>query len=128
MANDENLKKGNPETEFSSGRLAVEEGRKGGLKKAENAKLNKTMEAIGQALANCEPTDELVEELKSKYPDIAGDVIDNKVLLVAKLFEEAIKGNIAAIAMFRDTIGEKPIDKTENKDIRIYDDKVHRVD
>lgn len=106
MANNENLI-------IPSSSLARENGAKGGKKKAENVKLNKTMEAIGQAIAKCEPTTDLVEELKSKYPDIAGETIDNKVLLVAKLFEEAMKGKLNAIAMFRDTIGEKPIDKQE---------------
>ncbi len=93
---------------------AKENGAKGGKKKAENAIINKTMKAIGEAIAQCQPTADLIEELKSKYPAIAGDVINNKVLLVAKLFEEALKGNLAAIAMFRDTIGEKPVDKNEH--------------
>jgi len=35
MANNDNLKKGNPATEFSSGREAVEKGKKGGKKSAE---------------------------------------------------------------------------------------------
>ena len=39
---------------------------------------------------------------------MVGEAIDNKVLLVTKLFEEAMTGNIKAIEMFRDTIGEKP--------------------
>lgn len=109
MANNENLK---PFNKMCS-EVAVKIQAKGGKQKAENAKLNKTMAAIGQAIAKCEPTADLVEELKSKYPEISGEIIDNKVLLVATLFEEALKGNLAAIAMFRDTIGEKPVDKQD---------------
>lgn len=41
MANSNNLKRGNPATQFSSGRVAVENGRKGGKAKAQKEKEKK---------------------------------------------------------------------------------------
>ena len=120
MANNENLLKGK-DTQFKTGEEQARIAQKGGLQLGINNKLNKTMEAIGQAIAKCEPAADFIEELKSKYPNIAGDIIDNKVLLVAKLFEEALKGNLNAIAMFRDTIGEKPIDKLDINNEKEFD-------
>lgn len=46
MANEKNLKRGNPETQFKSGREAVENGRKGGIASGESKREKKTIQNI----------------------------------------------------------------------------------
>lgn len=50
MANTKNLKKGNPGTEFQSGREAVEKGRKGGQKSGEVRRRKSDIKKMLQAL------------------------------------------------------------------------------
>lgn len=95
MAREDNLLNGNPETQFKSGREAVENGRKGGVASGVERRRRKTFrEALLLALQT-------------------GDTQDN---IIAALINEAIEGNSAgsvkaAFETIRDTIGEKPIDK-----------------
>ena len=99
MANVNNLKKGNPDTQFKSGREAVENGRKGGKKKGENYRKRKEFkEAIKLALTV------VVEEDKS--------VQDKGIEALMKKF---MSGDVKAFEVIRDTIGEKPTDKQEVK-------------
>ena len=95
MAREDNLLNGNPETQFKSGREAVENGRKGGVASGVERRRRKTFkEALLLALQT-------------------GDTQDS---IIASLINEAINGNNAgsvkaAFETIRDTIGEKPIDK-----------------
>lgn len=75
-----------------SSSMARENGRKGGKKKAENARKRKTLR------------DELLALLSS------GET-QNKMSLA--MIEKAMNGDTKAFEVIRDTIGEKPKDKVE---------------
>ena len=94
MANEQNLI-------VPSSELARENGRKGGLKKAENERRRKSLR----------------EELLLLLEE---DKMQEKISLA--LLDQARKGNTKAYEIIRDTIGEKPkdiIDANVNTDIRV---------
>ena len=59
------------------------------------------------------------EKLKSQIEKLGvnTDEIDNQMALTISIFQEAMRGNTRAYEIIRDTIGEKPIDKQEIKEI-----------
>ena len=83
MANSKNLKR------FTSSE-ARENGKKGAKKSAEARRARKTLK------------EELLLLLESG---------DNQQKMSVALFQKALKGDIKAFEVIRDTIGEKPIDK-----------------
>jgi len=103
MANEENLR--NIELTHEE---AVRNGAKGGLQLGINNKDRKSMAQIGQAIANHKPTKKVLAKARKVFPDLDNKEITNKFIMMSTLFQEAISGNIKAIEMFRDTIGEKP--------------------
>ena len=88
-------------------------GAKGGRQKGINARIRKSFAQIGEGLALCKPSKELIAKAKKLFPDIPEEEINNKLIIMGRLVEKAMKGDLKAIEMFRDTIGEKPTDKTE---------------
>lgn len=81
--NNENLKKGNPDTQFRSGREAVENGRKGGKASGVSRSFKSALKA----------------KLKAN-PELYDDVAD-------MLADEALNGrNLKAVEMMLDLIGE----------------------
>lgn len=110
MANEQNLK---PFDSNQSREEAKKNGQKGGIKSGESKRLKKTMAEIGQSLAEAKPSKKLVEKTREIFPHLTEEEVNNKLLLMAKLYEQAMKGNLKAIEMFRDTIGEQPINKHE---------------
>ena len=56
------------------------------------------------------------EEIKS-FADMNGKNLTIDQAMMVKLIQKALKGDLNAIAMVRDTVGEKPADKMEVKDI-----------
>ncbi len=98
MANTQNLI-------VPSSELARENGRKGGLKKAENERKRKTLR------------EELLLLLEKG---------DTQTKLSLSLIEEATKGNTKAFEVIRDTIGEKP---KENISVGVsYEDYIKKVE
>ena len=82
----------------------VANGRKGGLKAAENRKERLLFkEAIEKQL---------------------GDSLDN---IVGAMIQEAQKGNVQATTFLRDTIGEKPTDKVDMSANVSYEEKLKEV-
>lgn len=53
--------------------------------------------------------------LEKEYKDKAGNSLTGTEAISAKLFEQAMKGNIRAFETLRDTVGQKPVDKVEMK-------------
>lgn len=49
--------------------------------------------------------------LEKEYRDKNGNTITGAEAITAKLFEQAMKGNIKAFETLRDTIGQKPVEK-----------------
>lgn len=75
--NNENLKRGNPDTQFKSGREAVENGRKGGKKAAENRKKRNELKQT------------MIDMLNAEYPDGKGNKHTGIELIVIELFKAA---------------------------------------
>lgn len=62
-------------------------------------------------------------ELLLEDKAIDGSNLTNNELLALQMITEAHKGNTKAFELVRDTIGEKPTDKTENKtEVNISDE------
>ena len=104
MANTENLKRGNPDTQFRSGREAVEGGRQGGKRSGEVRRENKLIK------------DRILERMGESDWDT---MIDN---LIARASEDT-----RSFEVLRDTIGQKPRDElsVEGSGIEI---RIHNVE
>jgi len=112
--NTDNLKKGNPAYQFKKGeRRASELGKKGGQQLKINNQLKKSFAAIGEAIGAQKPSKEAINKLVKLYPDFKKSEIDNKILMLARIAEKAKNGDLKAFEIFRDTIGEKPVDKLD---------------
>ena len=94
MANEQNLLKGDEAHKFTP-----EEHSKGGKASGEARRRKRDLR---QAL-------ELL--LEKEYKDKAGKTITGTEAITAKLFEQAMKGNIKAFETLRDTVGQKPVEK-----------------
>lgn len=104
MANEKNLEKGKA-TRFKSGDEAAKYGSKGGKVSGES-KRNKKL------LREC-----LEELLEREMIDKNGVSMTGAEALSAKLFAEALKGNVKAFVALRDTAGEKPIEKVVTAEV-----------
>lgn len=98
MANEQNLLKGK-ETQFRSGEEAVKSGAKGGRASGVAKRRKKDLATALQIL------------LDKKYTDKNGNKITGTEAITAKLFEQAMKGNIKAFETIRATVGQDPVQK-----------------
>lgn len=113
MANIKNLKP------FKKGQVSREQavinGRKGGIRAAQVKKERKTCKEILQMISEFTPKTEVVESLKKIFPELKNDDITYKTVMTLKQMEKALKGDTEAFKVCRDTMGEKPTDKVEQK-------------
>lgn len=94
MANEQNLIPG-------AHKLTVEEQSAGGRASGEARRKKKLMR-------------EAFEELLSRdYHDQAGNVLDGTSALAAKVFKQAMDGDLKAFEIIRDTTGQKPVERVE---------------
>lgn len=128
MSNEQNLLKGNPDTQFTSGRSAVENGRKGGLASAKAKREKKALrETLEQLLAmpmkGGKSTD--IDKIKS-IAGLKGKNITMQEAIMLSMLQKAVKGDVRASEYIRDTIGQKPVNQlnmnAEIKPIVIKDD------
>ena len=99
MANVNNLRKGNPDTQFKAGRQQVEIAKKGGIASGKAKRKRKEFkEALKIALTVVMEDNKTVQEIG-----------------VEALMDRFMKGDLKAFELIRDTIGEKPTDKQEVK-------------
>ena len=96
-----------------------EYGRKGGLKKGENYKRRKELKEtlnilLDMPLKTGRTTS--VEKVQA-FANLKGKNITVDQAMMVCLIQKALKGDLNAIAMVRDTIGERPSDKVEVKDV-----------
>ena len=99
MANKKTLLQGNPDTQFKSGRKAVESGKKGGIASGKSKRQRKEFkEAIKTALTVVMDNNKTVQEIG-----------------IEALMDKFMKGDPKVFELIRDTIGEKPTDKQEVK-------------
>lgn len=103
MANTKNLKKGNPDTEFRSGREAVENGKKGGQRSGTIRKLNGEIKKLLQAALFDEYSDKTTGE---KITGIEGIVKK----LIKKALNDRDKEQLAAIKYIFFLLG---VDRTD---------------
>lgn len=122
--NDENLKKGNPETQFKSGRSAVEAGRKGGLNSGKSKKKKADIKATVQDILN--------DEYKEKN---SGRKLSGVAVLVLNLFQIAAdpknKQCITAMKMIFDIYNDKDknklLDQKTKAEIKLLEAKLNAL-
>ena len=93
----------------------AENGRKGALKAIETKRKRKAMKETLEVLLDMPMKRGKVytaEEIKS-FADLKGKNITIDQAMMICLIQKALKGDLSAIAMVRDTIGEKPAEKVE---------------
>ena len=93
-------------------------GRKGAEKANETKRKRKEMRETLDILLNMPLKKGKVysaEEIKS-FADLKGKNITIDQAMMITLVQKALKGDLNAITMVRDTVGEKPTDKMEIKD------------
>lgn len=134
MANNENLLKGNPPTEFKTGREQVETAKEGGIESGKAKRKTKSYKELFDTLQNKpvskdqtidiykEDTDgdmklvkiSLVDFVRNKFPDIPENEIDNAIFAATKMVDliNHPKAEVAmkAFEIIRDTSGQKPTD------------------
>lgn len=102
MANEQNL---TPFTSDQSREEAAKNGRLGGIAsgkaRAEKRDLRKALEML----------------LEKEFTDKNGNVATGAQAITAKLFEQAMKGNVKAFETLRDTVGQKPVEKVMVADV-----------
>lgn len=94
MANEQNLLKGDDIHKFTH-----EEASKGGQKSAEARRQKKNLRLALEML------------LEKDFKDKEGNVVSGAEAITAKLFQQAMNGNVKAFETLRDTVGQKPVEK-----------------
>lgn len=108
----ENLKKGKA-TQFKSGGKAAKNGKKGGIASGEAKRRKKDLRLALEML--------LEKDITSKD----GQKMSGTEAITAKLFEQALKGNIKAFETIRSTVGQDPVQKVEQVNIDMeYEESV----
>ncbi|MBR1445482.1 MAG: hypothetical protein IJ586_08560 [Alloprevotella sp.] len=100
MANEQNLKPGG-----EAHRLTVEEASKGGKASGEARRKKRLMR---------EAFEELLER---EYESADGSMVDGTSALAIRVFREAMKGDLKAFEIIRDTTGQKPVERVETVEI-----------
>lgn len=113
MANEKNLKP------FKKGQVsreqAVKNGRKGGIRSAQVKKEIKTCREILLMVSNFTPNEDTVENLRKIFPGLEEKYLTYKTVMTLKQLEKALRGDTEAFKVCRDTMGEKPTDKVEQR-------------
>lgn len=79
--------------------LTVEEASKGGKASVESRRRKKDLKEALEML------------LERETKDKAGNVVTGAQAISARLYAEALKGNVKAFEVLRDTVGQKPVEK-----------------
>ena len=106
MANERNLKKGNPSTQIRSGREAVEKGKKGGQQSGKVRREKRLLKDCMLDLLDLNVSSQKQWNKLSKM-GIDPENIDNRTLLTVALFQKAVEyGDVNAFKEIRNLIGE----------------------
>lgn len=115
MADAEELKKISKNTQFKSGKKAVESGRKGGIAsgvaKREKKALCETLDTLLRMPIKSGSLED-IEQIQS-IAAIKGRNITMQEAIMLAMLQKAAKGDVKAATFIRDTIGQKPVEKTE---------------
>ena len=89
-------------TRFKTGKQQVEIARQGGIASGIAKREKRTMR-------------EIAEIILSKDVTTSDGVVTGKYAVLAKVIDKALKGDLQAATFIRDTIGEKPTEKTQTE-------------
>ena len=89
-------------TRFKTGKQQVDIARQGGIASGIAKREKRTMR-------------EIAEIILSKDVTTSDGVVTGKYAVLAKVIDNALKGDLQAAAFIRDTIGEKPTEKTQTE-------------
>ena len=89
-------------TRFKTGKQQVDIARQGGIASGIAKREKRTMR-------------EIAEIILSKDVTTSDGVVTGKSAALAKVIDKALKGDLQAAAFIRDTIGEKPTEKTQTE-------------
>ena len=98
----EELAKIGAKTRFKAGKQQAEIARQGAIASTAVRREKRTMR-------------EIAEIILSKNVTTSDGVVTGKYAVLAKVIDRALKGNLQAAAFIRDTIGEKPTEKTQTE-------------
>ena len=73
----------------------------------------RTFRDVARMILEMSPEPEIVEKLEKYLPGLSKEEITNRVAMMQKMVERALKGDSTAFQIVRDTAGEKPVDKQE---------------
>lgn len=97
-----------------------EAGRKGGKASVEAKKrrkeLKETLEILLSMSLDKRRSNVDIEKIKA-FADLKGKNVTVDEAMMIKLVQKALSGDLNALTMVRDTIGEKPSDRVEVKDV-----------
>lgn len=102
MANTDNLKRGNPDTQFQSGRKAVDAGRKGGIASGEAKRRKKTLRETAEIMLQTE----LPDDVKAKLKDKGIDAADYSDAVIAYAIQSVMRGNSNMFGQLLKLMGE----------------------
>lgn len=98
----EELAKIGANTRFKAGKQQAEIARQGAIASTAVRREKRTMR-------------EIAEIILSKNVTTSDGVVTGKYAVLAKVIDKALKGDLQAAAFIRDTIGEKPTEKTQTE-------------
>lgn len=88
-----------PFTSDQSREEAAKNGSKGGIASGEARRQKKNLRLALEML------------LEKDFKDKDGNIVSGAEAITAKLFQQAMNGNVKAFGMLRDTVGQKPVEK-----------------
>ena len=103
---------------------AREIGKKGGKKSVESRRKRKALKEQMELLLTLPLTDERAKK-QFESMGIDADNMNNQMAMVVKTYAQALKGNINAVNVIREIIGERVVEVNVNNNI---DDKVKELD
>ena len=124
----QNLLKGNPDTQFTSGRQAAEAGRKGGIKSGvSRRKKFASRKFLKEALAwNVKSPPELKRALEKMGAD--GEIeLTNEDIGMLMLLKKYRAGDLRAIEMVLELVGEDPHTVLEEKRLKLEKQAVEHM-
>ena len=98
-------------TQFVSGAMAAENGRKGGYAKSEAREQKRTLRELATLFGSLK----LDGKQKRQMQELGIPETEHTRFMqaVVSLFQKALKGDVSAFNAIRDLIGEKPVDRTQ---------------
>lgn len=128
MADNGNLRKGNPDTQFTSGRRAVEAGRKGGIASAVAKRKKYASRKYLKEFLALKPskTAEIQRVLEKLGADPEADISVEGIMVLA-LIKKAMAGDLRAYDMVHEYLEEDPHTVFEEKRLQVQKDAVNAL-